>query len=90
MERSGVPITEAAYRHGVSTGISYGARFPGLVPPFEEYEAMVSANYSEGTWQAASWRAKARAVAAYRLRQWVDLHRHDAAQPRPRAGAGKG
>lgn len=85
MRRDGVPITQAAYQHGVSTGISYGARMMGLVPPWEEYDAMCTAGYTEDSWQAAPWRVRARAVAAYRLRSWIALHTDDARASAARA-----
>lgn len=82
------PILDVAAQHSVATGIAYGIQWPGLVPEFEEYEAMVEAHHNTVTWQAAGWRERARAVAWLRLHRLIELHgndaAHDAARRRPR------
>lgn len=52
--------------------------WPELVPVFEEYAAMLSANYNEGEWHATDWETRARAVAFYRLSGIKRLHENDA------------
>jgi hypothetical protein len=45
---------------------------------FEEYSAMVTANYNDNAWHAAGWETRARAVAFYRLNNLKKLHEEDA------------
>lgn len=67
--------------HSVSTGIEFGpGRLPYLVNQYEEYSAMIHANYNETEWKALHWRARARAIAHYRLTSHVELHKAEAAQ----------
>lgn len=78
MARDGTAITEAYARTGVATGITFGIELEGLVPPYEEYAAMVAANYNAREWQTLSAGERAQAVAFYRLSKLVDLHQGDA------------
>lgn len=73
-----MPI-EAASVRTVNTGISFSGRdFEGMVPLYEEYDAMLAAHYNESDWQRLAWQDKARAVAHYRLKHWIAIHQQDA------------
>ncbi len=78
MVRAGTDITEATARTGVETGITFGIELEGLVPPYEEYAAMVAAHYNSISWQTLTAEERARAVAFYRLARLVNLHESDA------------
>lgn len=52
--------------------------WPGLVPTYDEYAAMVYANYSEVEWREIAPEARAKAVAHYRLSRIVSIHESDA------------
>ncbi len=77
MRRNGVPITELPAA-GINTGIAFNIQVPGLVSFYEEHDAMVDTNHTEETWQRLSSLARAEAVAGYRLRSYIALHRQDA------------
>jgi hypothetical protein len=76
--RDGTDITEAYARTGVSTGITFGIELEGLVPPYEEYAAMVASHYNSHDWQDLPASERATAVAFYRLAHLVELHGQDA------------
>ena len=78
VRRSGTDITEAHARTGIETGITLGVEFVGLIPPYEEYAAMVGAHYNEKEWGQLEPEKRARAVAYYRLNRLVALHESDA------------
>lgn len=78
MERDGTAIAEAYARTGVATGITFGLELDGLVPPYEEYAAMITAHYNRREWQELDPLERAEAVAYYRLSHLVALHESDA------------
>lgn len=78
MARDGTDITEAYARTGVVTGITFGIEHEGLVPPYEEYAAMVASHYNRLEWQSLPAPERAQAVAYYRLSQLIALHQNDA------------
>ena len=63
----------------MATGITLGLDLPDLVPPYEEYAAMVNAHYNTFTWEELEPAQRAQAVAFYRLSRLVALHESDAA-----------
>lgn len=63
----------------MATGITLGIDLPGLVPPYEEYAAMVNAHYNRQDWLSLGPDDRAQAVAFYRLSRLVSLHEADAA-----------
>lgn len=52
----------------------------GVVPFFEEYDAMVEAEYNQDEWKKVSYVEKAEAVAYHRLKRLIGLHENDAVQ----------
>jgi len=62
----------------VETGIAYRIQLQGCVSFYEEYAAMVEANYSTNEWEQLSSFEKADAVAHYRLKRFIALHEGDA------------
>lgn len=78
VSRDGIPIERLNVRTSVETGIAYDVQFPGLVPFFEEYEAMIRANYSEREWPQIPFWEKAKAIAHHRLKKMINLHEGDA------------
>ena len=62
----------------VATGIGYRVDFPGLVPVYEEYAAMIHANYNSLDWHSLAMESRAQAVAFYRLARLIHLHEQDA------------
>jgi hypothetical protein len=50
----------------------------GVVPFFEEYDAMVAANFNAVEWKGLRHGDRAEAVARYRLRKHITLHESDA------------
>ncbi len=50
----------------------------GVVPFFEEYDAMISANYNSTEWKDLPPLERAEAVAHLRLRKHINLHESDA------------
>ncbi len=51
---------------------------PGLVPYFEEYDAMVEANFNSRTWRKLDPWERAEAVARYRLKRHIAGHENEA------------
>lgn len=78
VRRDGVPITDAAVRHAVSTGVTFGAQLPGLVPEYEEQEAMAVRGLTDAGWLALDATERARIIAYQRVRKYVDLHTQEA------------
>lgn len=76
--RDGVSIREAYAEIAITTGISYRINLPDLVPPYEEYAAMIHANYNTLEWLTLASYEKAQAVAFYRLSKLISLHEQDA------------
>ncbi len=50
----------------------------GLVPYFEEYDAMVEANYNSRTWRKLDPWERAEAVAHYRIKRHIAGHENEA------------
>ena len=50
----------------------------GMVPFFEEYDAMLEANYSVGEWDGLRPFNRAEAVARYRLKRHISIHEAEA------------
>lgn len=78
VSRYGHPIHELPASGSAPTGITYRIQFPGCVAWFEEYEAMIQANYSTLDWAELSPFERADAVAQYRLSQHIALHQSEA------------
>lgn len=78
VRRDGVPITDVAVRHGVHTGVTFGIQMPGLVPEYEELEAMESRAMTEAGWLALDAGERARIVAQRRLAKYIALHTQEA------------
>lgn len=64
----------------LDAGIAFRIQLQGCIPFFEEYAAMVEANYSAIEWEQLSSQEKADAVAHYRLKRHIALHEADAAK----------
>ena len=62
----------------VNTEITYKRQLTLCVPFYEEYDAMVDANYNEKEWKKLHYMEKAIAVARYRINNWIGLHSADA------------
>lgn len=67
-----------AVRHGVHTGVTYGVQMPGLVPEYEELEAMAARGLTEAQWLGLSADERARVIAYARLSRYVQLHTQEA------------
>lgn len=78
VRRNGEAIQRLTPGNTIATGITLGIEIPGLVAGYEEYAAMVAANYNESQWQEIGWRERARAVAYYRLEHSIRVHQEDA------------
>ena len=74
------PIIDIAPGNTIRTGVDYHRQFRGLVPFFEEYDAMISAGYNANEWENLDPIERADAVAYYRLQKLVSLHENDAVQ----------
>jgi hypothetical protein len=62
----------------IDTGIVLGGLLPGMVPLFEEREASCQSNYTWKAWQRLTGEERAEAVAHYRIKLILNLHRDDA------------
>lgn len=62
----------------VHTGISYDTQMKGVVPFFEEYDAMIAANYNRIEWDRLPPIDRAEAVAHFRLSKHIAVHTHEA------------
>ncbi len=80
VSRDGIPIKKLDVATSIQTGIAYDIQIPGLVPFFEEYEAMVRANCNERQWGDIHYSEKAKAVAFHRLKKIINLHEGDAVE----------
>ena len=78
VSRHGTRIHKLRPSTAISTGITYDVQFPGLVPFFEEYDAMVEANHTTATWRELDNWEKAEAVARYRIRRHIAGHESEA------------
>lgn len=76
--RNDESIAASRPRHAVDTGIEYRVLVPGLVPPYEEHDARISAGYTLPMWDALGPEGRALEVACYRARRLVALHSQDA------------
>ncbi|KKM90668.1 hypothetical protein LCGC14_1236220 [marine sediment metagenome] len=80
VSRDGIPIEKLDVATSIQTGIAYDIQIPGLVPFFEEYEAMVRANCNDEQWGNVHYSDKAKAVAFHRLKKIINLHEGDAVE----------
>lgn len=78
VSKDGIPIGEVQLSGLLHTGIQYSRQVNGLVPPYEEYSAMVTAGYNELEWDSIDQAQRARAVAYRRLALLEQLHHEDA------------
>ena len=78
VSRFGQAIHELPAGGTVHTGIAFRVYIEGLVPWFEEMDAMVEANHTPQSWDELSHVQKADAVARYRLRRHISLHESEA------------
>lgn len=61
----------------------------GVVPFFEEYDAMVAANFNSTEWKGLQPNERAEAVARYRLKKHISLHEAEAVEVHTRMKAKK-
>jgi hypothetical protein len=80
VQKNKKPIIEIAPGNTVSTGIRYANQVRGIVPDFEEYDAMIMAGYNTIEWKELNYMEKADAVAYMRLKKLIELHSNDAVQ----------
>ena len=73
-------IFEFSPGNTISTGISYDRHIAGIVPYFEEYDAMIKAGYNSIEWLGLSHEEKANSVAYQRLKRLISLNENDAVQ----------
>ncbi|GAF79301.1 unnamed protein product [marine sediment metagenome] len=87
--RNNKPIREAEIWTDITvdTGIAYGVQIRGCIPFFEEYEAMVKANYNEYEWRGLRPIDRAVAVAYLRLQKVINLHEGDAVEMKRKSQA---
>ncbi len=78
VSRHGERIDRLSTSSGVQTGITFDVQMKGVVPFFEEYDAMVAANYNSTEWKGLRSEDRAEAVARYRLRKHIEVHVADA------------
>lgn len=78
LTRNGIEIEALRPGNTLDAGIRQTRDWPELVPVYEEYSAMVSANYNDDAWHVTGWETRARAVAFYRLSNLKRLHEEDA------------
>lgn len=79
VRRDGIPLFEAATGGAVSTGITYGQQWPGMVPEYEIHQASAARGISLVEWDSLPWYRRASVIAWYRLRGREELHRADVA-----------
>ncbi len=90
ISRQGHPIHELPAGGTVHTGIAYRVHINGLVPWFEETDAMVAAHHTPESWLELSHYEKADVVAHYRLKRHISLHEAEAADSHAKRLAAKG
>ena len=76
--RHGVRIEELQANTSVETGITFDVQLRGMVSFFEEYDAMLEANYIVSEWDGLRPFNRAEAVARYRLKRHISLHEAEA------------
>jgi hypothetical protein len=76
--RHGTRIESLRSNSSVDTGITYGIQLPGAVPFFEEYDAMIEANYNQEQWNGLRPWQRAEAVAHFRVKRHIGLHEAEA------------
>lgn len=79
VRRDGVPLSEAATGGAVSTGITYGQQWPGMVPQYEIHQACAARHVSPCEWESLPWWERAMVIAWHRLHLREELHRADVA-----------
>lgn len=89
LTRNGIELEALRPSNAIDAGIRQSRDWPDMVPPFEEYSAMVTANYNEDAWRGATWETRARAVAFYRLSRMKALHEDDARIKHAKRKSGK-
>lgn len=80
VSRHGHAIHELPAGGTVHTGIAFRVYIAGLVPWFEEMDAMVEAHHTPQSWDELSHHQKADAVARYRLKRHISLHESEAVE----------
>ncbi len=78
VSRYGARIHRLQANNSVQTGITFDVQFRGMVSFFEEYDAMLEANYSVSEWDGLRPFNRAEAVARYRLKRHIGLHESEA------------
>lgn len=78
MTRHGVRIHQLQANNSIYTGITFDVQLRGTVSFFEEYDAMLEANYSASEWDGLRPLHRAEAVARYRLKRHISLHEAEA------------
>lgn len=90
VSRHEYPIHEIPAGGTVFTGIRYRVHIQGVVPWFEEHDAMVAANHTQQSWDDLGYRQQAEAVAHYRLKRMISLHENEAVDSHAKRRAAKG
>ena len=80
VRRNNRPIIEITPKNTINTGIDYGRLIRGIVPIYEEYDAMIEGGYNTIEWAALNYMDKVDAVAYRRLKRLIGLHENDAVQ----------
>ena len=78
VSRHGLRIHRLQADNSVQTGITFDVQLPGMVSFFEEYDAMLEANYSVSEWDGLRPFNRAEAVARYRLKRHISIHETEA------------
>lgn len=89
VSRHGQAIHELPAGGTVHTGIVFRVHIAGLVPWFEEMDAMVESHHTPQSWDELSPFQKADAVARYRLKRHISLHESEAAESAAKRKAAK-
>lgn len=80
VQRNNRSIIELKPKGTINTGIRYATQIKGVVPFFEEYDAMVEAGFNVIEWENLDYVEKADAIAYRRLKRLIGLHENDAVQ----------
>ena len=80
VQKNNRSIIEIAPRNTIRTGIQYAYQVRGVVPDFEEYDAMIRAGYNTIEWKELNYMEKADTVAYMRLKKLIELHSNDSVQ----------
>jgi hypothetical protein len=90
VSRNGQAIHELPAGGVVHTGIAFRVYVSGLVPWFEEMDAMIEAHHTPQSWDDLTPFQRADAVARYRLKRHISLHESEAAESAAKRKAAKG